>query len=235
MQRVVNLYSSSIGKKVVMAVTGFLLAAFVLIHMLGNLKIFQGPVEYHGEMMPKIDAYGHFLREAGFPALGHGDLLWIFRIGLLVLAALHIWSAIAVWRMSHVARPLGYKKEAKVASTWGSRTMRVGGVILALFIVFHILHLTTGSIDPAGNFEHGAVRHNMLASFSIWWVTAFYVISMVFLGLHVHHGIWSAFQTLGVANPKYKSWRRTLAVLFALIVAIGNISIPLAIFFGVVH
>jgi len=231
MQRVVNLYSSSIGKKVVMAVTGFLLAAFVLIHMLGNLKIFQPMVDGHY----KIDVYGEFLRSAGYPVLGHGQLLWIFRIGLIVLAALHIWSAIAVWRMSSVARPLGYKKEAKVASTWGSRTMRVGGIILAIFIVFHILHLTTGTIDPAGDFEHGAVHRNMVASFSIWWVTAFYVIAMVFLGLHVHHGIWSAFQTLGVANPKYKSWRRTLAVLFALIVAIGNISIPLAIFFGVVH
>ena len=111
MQRVVKLYSSSIGKKITMAVTGFMLAAFVLIHMLGNLKIFQAPVEYHGETMPKIDAYGHFLREAGFPVLGHGDLLWIFRIGLIVLAALHIWSAIAVWRMSSAARPQGYKKE----------------------------------------------------------------------------------------------------------------------------
>lgn len=235
MQRVVNLYSSSIGKKIVMAVTGFLLSAFVLVHMLGNLKIFQGPVEYHGEMMPKIDAYGHFLREAGFPALGHGDLLWIFRIGLIVLAALHIWSAIAVWRMSAGARPRKYRKEVKVASTWGSRTMRFGGIVLAAFIVFHILHLTTGTIDPAGSFEHGAVKHNMMDSFSIWWVTAFYVISMVFLGLHVHHGIWSAFQTLGVAHPEYKGWRRTLALCFALVVAIGNISIPVAILIGVVQ
>lgn len=235
MQRVVKLYSSSIGKKITMAVTGFLLAAFVLIHMLGNLKIFQAPVEYHGETMPKIDAYGHFLREAGFPVLGHGDLLWIFRIGLLVLAAFHIWSAIAVWRMSSAARPQGYKKEDKVASTWGSRTMRVGGIILAVFILFHILHLTTGTIDPAGSFVHGAVHDNMVDSFQIWWITAFYVIAMVFLGLHISHGVWSAFQTLGVANPKYKSWRRTLAVLLALIVSIGNISIPLAIFFGVVH
>ncbi len=234
MQRVVNLYSTSIGKKVVMAVTGFLLAAFVLVHMLGNLKIFQGPVEYHGELMPKIDAYGHFLREAFFPVLGHGDLLWIFRSGLIALVVVHAWSAWAVWRMSAGARPRKYRKEVKIASTWGSRTMRIGALVLAAFIIFHILHLTTGTIDPAKSFVHGAVHDNMVDSFAIWWVTAFYVIAMIFLGLHVHHGIWSAFQTLGVANPKFKGWRRALALIFALIVAIGNISIPVAICLGVV-
>jgi succinate dehydrogenase / fumarate reductase cytochrome b subunit len=230
MNRFLSLYRSSIGKKIVMAVTGFLLVLFVFIHMLGNLKIYAGPTEGHY----KIDVYGEWLREMGYPVLGHEQGLWIFRIGLLVLAVLHVWSALAVWRMSRAARPVDYRKRESVASTWGSRTMRVGGLILLAFIVFHILHFTTGTIDPSGTFRHGEVHANMVAGFEVWWVSLFYIVAMIFLGLHLYHGIWSAFQTLGVANPRHKHWRRSLAVAVAVIVTLGNISIPLAILFGIV-
>ncbi len=231
MQRVVNLYRSSIGKKIVMAVTGFILVAFVVIHMLGNLKVF---VPAHDGVY-KIDAYGEFLRTVGYPVFSRGNVLWIFRIGLLVTAILHIWSAIAVWRMSALARPQDYQKRESVSSTLASRTMRVGGIILAAFIIFHLLNLTTGGLFPGGGFAHGQVHHNMVLTFSVWWVSAFYIVAMIFLGLHLYHGIWSAFQTLGVANPNHKQWRRTLAVAIAVLVSAGNILIPLAILIGRVH
>ncbi len=231
MKRVVNLYRTSIGKKIIMAVSGFVFVAFVIVHMIGNLKIFY-PAH---EGVYKIDVYGEFLRTVGYPVFARGQVLWIFRITLIGLALLHIWSALTTWLMSRSARPIGYKMVEPVASTIASRTMRIGGVVIAVFIIFHMLNLTTGSIFPGGAFQHGAVHANMVANFTVWWVAAFYIVAMLFLGLHLYHGVWSAFQTLGVANPKYKSWRRGLAWFVAILVTAGNIYIPLAILIGKVH
>lgn len=224
MQQVVDLYRSSIGKKVVMAVTGAVLVLYVIAHMLGNLKIYQGP--------EKINSYGHFLREVGYPVLGHGEFLWIARIVLLAIVVLHIVAAYQVSVMSLRARDVAYKRRESIASNYASRTMRWSGVILGAFIVFHILHLTTGDAHP--KFEEGEVFQNMVIGFQQWGASLFYIIANLLLGLHLFHGIWSGFQTLGISNPRHHQWRRTVAAVIAIAVTAGNISIPLAVLGGIV-
>jgi succinate dehydrogenase / fumarate reductase cytochrome b subunit len=224
MRRVFSFYQSTIGKKYIMAVTGLIFIAYVIAHMLGNLKIYMGP--------EKINAYGRFLRDVGHDAFGHSGLLWVARIVLLVAVILHAWAAISLWRASRVARPVGYRKVDLQAATYASRSMRVGGLLLAVFVVYHILHLTTGQANP--DFHHGDVYGNVVAGFSVWWASAFYIIAMGALGLHLYHGTWSFLQTLGAAHPKYNAWRKRLAWAVALIVTIANISFPIAVLIGVV-
>lgn len=231
MQRVAKLYESSIGKKVVMAVTGGLLVLFVIVHMLGNLKIYWGPG--HDGHAAKIDVYGEFLRTFAHEALGHEGFLWIARVVLLLAVIAHLISAYLLTRTSWRARPVGYKKRTPVASTYASRTMRWGGVILGAFIVFHILHFTTGTAGLP--YEHGQVYRNMVLGFQQPIVSLVYIVAMVFLGLHLYHGVWSGLQTLGVSNPRYQQWRRGLAAVIAVAVAGGNISIPVAVLAGIVH
>ena len=156
---------------------------------------------------------------------------------LLVVVLLHAISAIQVWLISRSARPVGYKKQEAVASTYASRTMRYGGIILALFVVYHILHFTTGQAHPDFTLHadgHAAVYQNIVSAFSSPLVAGIYIVAMIFLGLHLYHGVWSGFQTLGVSNPKYNGWQRGLAVVIALVVAAGNISIPVAVLAGIV-
>lgn len=231
MQQIVNLYRSTIGKKVVMAVTGVILVLFVIGHMLGNLKIYAGPG--HDGHEAKIDTYGHFLRSFGSDLFGPEGFLWIVRVVLLATIVLHAWSAIQVWRISRSARPVGYKKQERVASTYASRTIRYGGLILAAFVIYHILHFTTGHAHP--EFVHGAIYNNLVIGFQNPLVSIFYIVAMAALGLHLYHGVWSGFQTLGVSNPKYNGWQRSLAALIAIVVAVGNISIPVAVLAGIVH
>lgn len=224
MRKVLGLYHTSIGKKVLMATTGIVLAGFVLVHMIGNLKIYQGAVKY--------DAYAVGLREFGAPFLGHGQFLWIARIVLLACVGIHIVAAIQLTRMSWAARPVGYRKGNSLEFSYASRTMRWGGLIVGLFVVYHLLHLTTGTLHP--EFEHGAVYANVVAGFSVWWVSAIYVAAMIALGFHLYHGLWSMTQTLAIENPRVKRWRRPVSAAFALVVVVGNISIPVAVLTGVV-
>lgn len=218
-----NLHSrSTIAHKAVMAVTGILLFGFVVAHMLGNFKVYQGP--------QKLDAYAEWLREVGTPAFGHGQLLWLARIVLLIAVALHIWSAVVVTRRSLAARPVAYRRLAHAESTYASRTMRWGGVIILLFVIYHLLHFTFGSVHP--DFRTGAVYHNMIAGFRVWPVSAFYIVAMLALALHLYHGLWSMFQTLGWNHPKYNRYRRWFATAFAVVIAVGNISMPVAVLAG---
>lgn len=234
MRRVTNLTRSSIGLKILMAWSGIVLVLFVIVHMLGNLKLFLPPhVDAAGHSAPAIDVYGRFLREMGDPLFPHESLLWVARVVLLACVIVHIWTAVLLTRMGWSARPVRYKKKAPEASTYASRTQRWGGVILAAFIVYHIAHLTLGAGGTP--FQEGAVRANMIAGFRVPVVTAFYVIAMVALGLHLYHGTWSLFQTLGASHPRYNEWRRRLALAIALIVAAGNISIPVAVLTGLVR
>lgn len=219
-----NFYKSSIGKKTVMAITGVALFGFVLGHMIGNLKLYLGA--------EAMDGYAVFLRELGHPGLPEGGALWVARIGLLLAVILHIDSATRLTIMNRKARTVSYEEKHLAAGKYAARTMRWGGIIVALFIVFHILDLTTGHLNPA--FEHGAVYNNLVASFSRWWVSLFYIVANIALGFHLYHGLWSMFQSLGLNHRKFNSWRRDFATAFAVLITLGNISFPLAVMMGVV-
>lgn len=219
-----DLTRSAVGKKAVMAISGIVLFGYVLLHMLGNLKLYEGP--------QKLDAYAGFLREVGSPLVPPEGLLWFVRIVLLAAVILHVWSAWALTRMSYAARPVGYEKRDAVAMSYASRTMRWGGVILLLFIVYHLLHLTTGTLHP--RFMPGAVYHNVVTGLRVWWVALFYAAAQVALGLHLYHGLWSMFQTLGWNHPRYNRWRRWFAAAFAWLITLGNLSFPLAVWSGLI-
>ena len=212
--------SSTLGRKMVMAATGIVLVGFVIVHMLGNLQVFLGPAA--------LDAYGAWLRE-----MLHGAGIWLARGVLLGAVVLHIGAAWSITRTSWNARPVGYRRTEHRQSTYASRTMRWSGPILALFVVYHLLHLTVGSAHPS--FEEGRVYHNVVAGFSVWPVSAFYIAAMLALGLHMNHGIASMLQTLGASHPRYDSLRRRAALGLTLLVVAGNISIPLAVLCGVVR
>ena len=218
MNRAMAIYQSSIGKKAIMTITGIIGIGFVIGHMIGNLQIFQGP--------EKLNAYAEALRK--YPAL-----LYFVRFVLVGATILHIVAAYQLTRMSWEGRPYNYKQWTAVGSDYASRTMRWSGPILLLFIIYHLLDFTFGSVNP--DFVPGDAYHNVIASFSIWYVTAFYVVSMVALGLHMYHGIWSMFQSLGLNNPKYNQYWKNLSIAITGIVVLGNIIMPLAVFLGFVR
>ena len=208
---------STIARKAVMAVTGLVLFGFVLGHFVGNLTLYLGP--------EAINDYSRFLH-----SFLHGGGLWAARSGLLAAAILHVWSAASLTIDSWAARPDRYRRWKAKDSTYASRTMRWGGVILFAFIVFHLLHLTFGTVHPA--FRPGDVYHNVVAGFQVWPVSAFYIVAMVLLGLHLDHGVWSLCQTLGLSHPRYKRWARVAARGFALLIVVGNCSFPVAVLAG---
>jgi succinate dehydrogenase cytochrome b subunit len=221
----VVLWSTMVGKKVVMAVTGFVLVGFVVAHMLGNLKAFLGA--------PAIDAYAMFLRTMGEPLMPYSTLLWVVRIVLLASVALHITAAVQLTRLSWAARPKGYDTKDAIATTYAARTMRWGGVILVLFIIYHLLHLTAGVVGfQPGEFRDLAVHHNLVAGFSVWYVSLFYIVAMACLCLHLDHGIWSFLQTLGWSNARTTPALQALARGIALAVFLGFISVPVAVLAG---
>jgi succinate dehydrogenase / fumarate reductase cytochrome b subunit len=223
--RLVALWNSVIGKKVVMAVTGGVLILFVIGHMVGNLKIFSGPEE--------INAYSRFLREVGWPELGYGQLLWIVRSVLIVSVILHIVAALQLTRMNWQARPVGYESRKNVETSWGAVTMRWGGLLLAVFIVFHLFHFTGGMVGfQPGQFEHLMVYQNVVAGFQIWPISLFYIIAMGALCLHLDHGVWSMLQTLGWVNLDNTKSIRAVSRVVALIIFLGFISVPISVLAG---
>lgn len=210
---------SSIGQKVVMAVSGVILFGFVTVHMLGNLQVYLGPT--------LLDEYGRSLR-----ALGHGGALWVARAVLLGAAGAHVWTALTLTLANRRARAEGYRERANRESTLSSRTMRWSGVVVLAFIVYHILHFTIGTVHP--NFVEGAVHRNFVTGFRVVWVSAFYMVATLLLGLHLYHGVWSMLQTLGLSHPRYDALRKRFAATFAGLIVIGNLSFPLAVLTGVV-
>ena len=225
MRRVPALFRSLVGQKVIMAVTGLLLVVFVIGHLIGNLKVFQGP--------DKFNAYAEGLRTVGAPFFGHGQVLWLVRIGLLAALGLHLWAALRVTLASRAARPAGYRALTPVYTTWGARTMRVGGVLLLVYVAYHLLDLTVGAANPA--FVAGDAYGNLVASFQRVPVSLGYMAAMVVLGLHLYHGVWSGFQTLGLHPPPTDRLRRGLAAGVAGVIVAGYVSIPLAVLAGVVR
>jgi len=217
-----SFYNTSIIKKIVMACSGVLLFGFVIGHMVGNLKIYMGAAKY--------DAYAHWLREMGYPALAHNQALWMARIGLLACLIAHLVSAFQLYLRSKRARPIPYRKSEDVSFSYASSMMRWGGVALFLFICYHVAHLTFGL--GITDFTLESPYANVVAGFRIWWVSAIYIIAMLPLGFHIYHGLWSATQTLSLRLPGYKLWRRPLAALVAAGIVLGNISIPVAVLAG---
>ena len=206
----------------VMALSGAILLGFLVVHMLGNLKVFQGPEHFN--------AYAEGLRTVGAPFFGRGQLLWVARAILIAAVLLHIWSAIAVTRASWRARPVGYKDLDLVETTYAARTIRVGAVLIVVYIVYHLLDFTFGRVNPG--FEPGNVYRNVIASFQVAAIAIAYIAANVVVGFHVYHGIWSGAQTLGLNRPPVQQWRRRGAALFATLLTVGYIIVPIAVLTG---
>jgi succinate dehydrogenase / fumarate reductase, cytochrome b subunit len=224
---VVGFYRSTIGKKIIMGITGLIGIGFVILHMAGNLQVFVGA--------DKINSYG---------ALLHGplaELTWLLRIILIVAVVLHVLMAFQLTQRSNAARPIGYQKKDPQVATLASRTMKWGGVLLLVFIVVHILHFTTETIDPAGvrgltdNHGHRDVYGNIVASFHVWWVALFYIVSMIALGLHLYHGAWSSLRTLGYAKQSQHPLQRRIAAGVAIIVWLGFTLLPVGVIVGLIR
>lgn len=211
-------FSSTLGKKVLMAVTGIILFGFVLGHMLGNLQIYLGEEQ--------LNHYAELLQ-------ANQPLLWAVRSVLLFSVAVHIVAAVQVWLRNRSARPVRYRVFKPPAVDYAARTMVWSGPIIALFIVFHLLDLTVGSANP--DFIRGEVYHNVIASFSQPLVALVYIAANLLLAFHLYHGLWSLFQTFGWDHPRFGPWRRIAAIFFAVLIGAGNISIPLAVLTGVVR
>jgi succinate dehydrogenase cytochrome b subunit len=225
-----DLYSTSLGKKYVMAITGIALIGFVIFHMLGNLKMYLGQEDF--------DHYAEFLRELLVPILPRTVTLWILRIGLIVAFALHIHAAYGLTRVNHRARAVKYQsaRDYQVAN-FASRTMRWTGIIVALFLIFHLADLTWGTANAVGTdgtFVRGEVYDNVVRSFERVPVAIIYIVANIALGIHLFHGTWSLFQSLGWNNPRFNKWREYLAVTVATVITVGNVSFPIAVLAGIV-
>jgi len=211
-----GLYSTYVGKKYAMAVSGIVLMLFVLAHMIGNLKLYLGA--------SSLDSYSLWLRDVGEPALPRQTLLWTVRVVLIAAVAVHIHAAFVLTLVNRRARPSAYRSPRDyVAASFASRTMRWTGIIVALFVVFHLLDLTWGTANP--DFRGGDPYHNVVESFRRWPVAIAYVVANLALATHLYHGAWSLFQSLGWVVR----WRRAFAVTFAAVIAAGNVSFPIAV------
>lgn len=221
-----ELYRSALGKKYVMAVTGIVWMGYVFAHMIGNLKVYLGP--------ESIDHYGDWLRTGLLvPIMPDQGMLWILRVLLLGALIMHVVAAYQLTVMNRQARPEAYRaKRDFVAADFAARTMRWTGVIVLLFIIYHVADLTLGWTNP--EFEYGSVYNNIVTSLGQPAVAAFYVVANLALGVHLYHGGWSLFQSMGWNNRRFNAWRRSFAIAFAVIVVVGNISFPLAVQFGIV-
>ncbi len=209
-----------VGKKVVMGVTGLIGIGFVILHSLGNLLVFRGPAA--------INSYSHFLKSTG-------ELLWTLRIVLIVAVVLHVVAAVQLTRQSGSARPIGYTKLEPQVATIASRTMRWGGALLLIFIILHILHFTTGTIKPGGVFSKQDVYVNVVTGFRIWWVSLFYVIAMVALGLHIFHGAWSSVRSIGVSPASPEPLHKRISLVIAILVWAAFTAVPVAVFAGFIR
>jgi succinate dehydrogenase / fumarate reductase cytochrome b subunit len=214
--------TNSVVKKVVMAVTGIIMILYLIAHMIGNLHAFQGPQAYND--------YATWLRTFGEPALPKRTILTAIEVVLTVSVLAHMWAAFSLWYQAKRARPQGYVKRRAMQQSYASRTMRWGGVIILAFIVYHLLDMTTGTVNLAD--DRSEPFNRLVASFTNPFVTAFYVIALVLLGMHLRHGIWSATQTLGQSNKRRERTVNAAATGFAVLLIAGFLVVPLAIAIG---
>jgi succinate dehydrogenase / fumarate reductase, cytochrome b subunit len=217
--RAPGFWESTNGKKIVMAVTGAIMFGFVIVHMLGNLQVFEGP--------EKLNAYGAFLHSIG-------ELLWPARLVLLIAITLHIVATVQLALRTKRARPVGYSRKQAIASSYASRTMYWSGPIVLAFIIFHLLHLTAGYIHPGAVYIEGDVYHNVVSGFQVWWVSIWYIFAICLLGLHLRHGLWSMFQSVGVLQPQHTAALKQTAMVIAVLIVLGYISIPISVLLGLV-
>lgn len=218
MDRVMGFYETTVGKKVLMAVTGVILFVYVVGHMLGNLQIYMGEEQING--------YAELLhRSAAF--------LWTARLVLLFCVGVHIFAAAQLWLRNRASRPVKYRMFRPPAVDYAARTMVWSGPIIALFVVYHILHFTTGQAHS--DFQHVKPYHNVITAFSDPVVACVYIVANLLLAFHLYHGVWSLFQTMGLDHAKYGPWRRRFAMIMAVIIGSANVSIPLAVLTGVLH
>ncbi|HEX3868604.1 MAG TPA: succinate dehydrogenase cytochrome b subunit [Gemmatimonadaceae bacterium] len=225
--KILAFYRSTVGKKIIMGVTGLIGVGFVIAHMAGNLQAFIGP--------QKLNAYGATLHGS------LGELLWLVRIVLIAAVILHVLMAYQLTRLSAAARPVDYEQRTPQVATLASRTMKWGGVLLLVFIVLHILHFTTETIDPGGwrgttdSLGQRDVYGNLIASFRIWWVSAFYIVAMIALGMHLYHGAWSSVRTLGYAKASQHPLHRKIALTVAIVVWLGFTLVPVGVLAGLIR
>lgn len=224
--RALSLTHTTIGKKMVMAISGLVLFGFVIGHMLGNLQIFLGP--------DAINGYSHTLHSTPI-------LLWGARSTLLVAIVAHAVTAIGLVRLNRAARPVAYVSKKDVATDYAAKTMFLSGITIALYVVYHLAHLTYGVTKGLG-YQHlpldknglPDVYHNVVHSFQVPWCTAVYVLAQLALSMHLYHGAWSLFQSLGLNHERYNETIRSSAVAVAMAVCVGFLAVPIAVFFGVV-
>lgn len=219
MTKILSFWKSTLGKKVVMGVTGLIMIGFVILHMAGNLQVFIGA--------EKLNAYGAML---------HGplhEITLLLRVVLLVSLVLHVVAAVQLTLLDRAARPVGYARKVAQAATPASMTLRIGGVVLLVFIILHLLHFTTGQIHP--DFIEGDVYHNLITGLSNPLVAILYIVAMAAVGLHLYHGAWSSFRSLGAAQPRPNPLHRPIARVIAIVVWLGFTIIPVAVLLGVLH
>jgi succinate dehydrogenase / fumarate reductase cytochrome b subunit len=215
--RAPNFWQSTNGKKAVMAVTGVILFLFVIGHLAGNLQVFDGPA--------RINAYGHFLKNLG-------ELLWIARGVLILCVVLHIVATVQLWNRNRQARPVAYAVKKSVASNYADRTMYWSGPIILAFVILHILEFTTGNLHPRSTFADGDIYSNVVSGFQVWYISAWYIFSMILLGFHLRHGLWSMFQSVGLNHPRHTPVLQRAAFWIALLIVLGYISIPISVLAG---
>ncbi len=223
----VPIRQTSIGKKLLMASASVILFLFIVLHLAGNLKVFLG-----------ADAFNHYaewLRTMGGPLFPAGAALWSVRVILIIALFVHVWEYYLLWLRKRRARTTRYRKFDPQVFSWMSRAMMWGGIAIAAFVVFHLLHLTTGTIRPdlSYQFQRANPYENAIMGFHVWWVTGFYCIGVIALGMHLYHGLWSFTQTFGINNPKYNRYRRPTAAAIAIVITLGYLSIPLSVAMGV--
>ena len=222
MQKTLSLFDSTIGKKAVMALTGLVLLGFVIGHMLGNLQVYLGA--------DALDGYAHKLRTLG-------PLLWGVRGVLLLALLLHGWMVVDLYARSATARPISYRVYNTVATNYAAKAMWLSGVVILLFVVYHLAHFTYPGLSMSSTYAHdahGKVYQKVVNGFRVPWVSGVYLLAQILLGMHIFHGAWSVLQTLGVSHPSYNIRLRGFARTLAVIIVVGNCSIPMAVLAGLV-
>jgi succinate dehydrogenase / fumarate reductase cytochrome b subunit len=219
-------YGSNVGRKWVMAISGIVGLGFVFFHMFGNLHLYEEPARFN--------EYAEGLRDLGEPIFSRTLILWVARLGLLAAFAVHLHAGFTLWWKNRHAKPIGYERQQWIESRFASRHMLITGLIVLVFILYHLAHLTWGFSWLHPDFVRGDARNNLILGLENPATAAWYILANLALGLHLLHGAWSLFQSLGVTNPRFNAWRRNFAVGFTALLVIGNVSIPLAITTGLV-
>ncbi|PUA82144.1 succinate dehydrogenase cytochrome b subunit [Nocardioides currus] len=218
---------STIALKLLMAVSGLIFVGFVLAHMYGNLKAFSGHDAFN--------EYAHHLRVLGEPLLPYSGFLWISRVVLLLALVVHVYAAVTLWRRAKAARTVPYVMKKSTGAIFASRLMRWGGVTLLLFIIWHLLNFTVGKVNVQGGPTNDPYNL-MVDTFDTWWLTLIYLVAMLALGAHLHHGVWSAAQTLGLTGTAAAraTWKK-IAFALALVISVGFSLVPIFVLAGVIE